>query len=246
MPFRHELADFWRFLRQPDLRRLPNRRAGSSLGSDWLPGAPVTRLLAWAALLWGLNLFALGPIAVTVAGAAGAAHRLDPAAIPWLTAVLWAPLIEETLFRYGLRRPVQALWVCPAILPPLLWGVQGWTLAWAAAVLLLASWPLARGRISRTRWRMDWRRHYRLHFGWVFHLSSLGFAIVHLNNFVLADTAYWMLPLLVLPQWATGLLLGWMRVRRGIGASVALHGIFNAGPMLLIILVLAGGGPADV
>jgi len=236
--FRDELADFWRFLFAPDLRRLPGRRSPSQLRNDWLPDVSPRRLLGWAAVLWGLNFFALGPIAVTAAGAGGAVHRLDPSAIPWLTAVLWAPLIEEMLFRYGLRRPVQALWVCPAILPPLLWGVHGWTLAWAAAVALLACLPLRRGRAARTRPRMAWRRHYRMHFGRVFHLSGLAFALVHLNNFVLADVAYWMLPLLVLPQWATGLVLGWIRVRRGIGSSVALHGLFNAGPMLLIWLVL--------
>ena len=88
---------------------------------------------------------------------------------------------------------------------------------------------------------MAWRRQYLMHFGRVYHLSAIAFAVVHLNNFVLADTAYWMLPLLVLPQWATGLVLGWIRVRRGIGASVALHAIFNAGPMLLIMLVLGLG-----
>ncbi|MCD0505268.1 type II CAAX prenyl endopeptidase Rce1 family protein, partial [Bordetella petrii] len=111
-------------------------------------------------------------------------------------------------------------------------------LAWAAAVIQLACLPLRPGRAPRKPWRMDWRRHYRLRFGLVYHLASLAFAAVHLNNFALADTAYWMLPLLVLPQWATGLVLGWIRVRRGIGAAVALHGIFNAGPMLLIVTVL--------
>jgi len=237
--FRDELADFLRFLFDPDLRRLPGRRSPSGLRNDWLPDVPLRRLLAWAAVLWGLNFFALGPIAVTAAGAGGAVHRMDPSAIPWLTAVLWAPLIEEMLFRYGLRRPRQALWVCPAILPPLLWGVHGWTLAWAAAVVLLACLPLRRARVARVRWQMGWRRHYLMHFGRVYHLSSLAFAVVHLNNFELAGAAYWMLPLLILPQWATGLVLGWIRVRRGIGASMALHSLFNAGPMLLIMAVLA-------
>lgn len=239
--FRDELADFLRFLFAPDVRRLPGRRTPSGLRNDWLPDVPLRRLLAWAAVLWGLNFFALGPIAVTAAGAGGAVHRIDPSAIPWLNAVLWAPLIEEMLFRYGLRRPRQALWVCPAILPPLLWGVHGWTLAWAAAVVLLACLPLRRAKVARARWQMGWRRRYLMRFGLVYHLSSVAFAVVHLNNFVLVDTAYWMLPLLVLPQWATGLVLGWIRVRRGIGASVALHSIFNAGPMLLIVVVLGIG-----
>jgi membrane protease YdiL (CAAX protease family) len=47
-----------------------------------------------------------------------------------------------------------------------------------------------------------------------------------------------LLPLLVLPQWVTGLVLGWMRVRRGIGASIMLHAMFNGGPLLLIGLIL--------
>ncbi|MCH4586399.1 CPBP family glutamic-type intramembrane protease, partial [Achromobacter xylosoxidans] len=44
--------------------------------------------------------------------------------------------------------------------------------------------------------------------------------------------------LLVLPQWVTGLVLGWIRIRRGIGAAIALHAMFNAGPILLIWAVM--------
>ena len=72
----------------------------------------------------------------------------------------------------------------------------------------------------------------------VFHLVALTFAAVHLTNFVFKDTPYWLLPLLVLPQWVTGLVLGWIRVRRGIGAAIALHATFNAGPILLIWAVM--------
>lgn len=237
--FRDELVDFWRFIQHPDLRRLPGRRAASGLASDWWPGVPIGRLFAWAAMLWLVNFIALGPIAVLVANSLGAAHRLDPEAIPWMTAILWAPLVEELLFRYGLRRPRQALWVVPAMVPPLVWGAQGWTIAWVGVVIALACLPLRHGRIKRVGWQMDWRRYYHWRFPWVFHLSALIFAGVHLNNFRLADAAYWLLPLLVLPQWSAGLVVGWMRVRRGIGAAILLHGIFNAGPILIIMLVLS-------
>lgn len=234
--FRQEFFDFLHFLRHPDLRRLPGRRAGSGLGSDWWPGISLTRLLAWAGVLWLLNFVLLGPIAVVAASSAGATHRMNPAAIPWLTAIVWAPFVEEMVFRYGLRRPFQAMWVCPAMMPALLWGLQGWTIAWAAAVIVLACLPLRRGHVARSGWHMDWWRYYRWRFSWVYHLSALVFAGVHLNNFRLAETPYWMLPLLVLPQWSAGLVVGWMRVRRGIGAAMLLHGAFNAGPVLLIFL----------
>lgn len=44
--------------------------------------------------------------------------------------------------------------------------------------------------------------------------------------------------MLVLPQCMTGLVLAWLRVRRGMGASIVLHAIFNGGPVLLIIGLL--------
>jgi len=238
LPFKTELADFWTFIQRPDLRRLPGRRAASSLQRDWRPGITVGRLFAWAGALWLLNFLLLGPIVVMVAGSSGASHRLDPSAIPWAMAILWAPVVEELLFRYGLRRPTQALWVCPIMVPPLLWGIQGWTIAWVAIVVAIACWPLRKGRIKRTNWKMDWRRYYHWRFPWVFHLSALIFAGVHLNNFRLLDTPYWLLPLLVLPQWSAGLVVGWMRVRRGIGAAILLHSLFNAGPVVVIMIML--------
>src|SRR3546814_19916673 len=69
-----------------------------------------------------------------------------------------------------------------------------------------------------------YRLAYRRIFPWVFHVASLLFAAVHLYNFTLQGTPWWLFPLLVLPQWLTGMVLGWLRVKRGIGASMLLHG----------------------
>jgi hypothetical protein len=65
------------------------------------------------------------------------------------------------------------------------------------------------------------------------------FAAVHLGNFSYNETPLWLLPFLVLPQWVTGLALAWLRVRRGVGAAMVLHGIFNGGPLLVIWLVIS-------
>lgn len=247
--FGQEFADFWQFLMQPTLRRLPVRRAvHGGLAGDWMPNITFGRLMAWAGILWAINLFAFGPIAVMAAGSGGAQHRLDPQNIPWLTAILWAPIVEEMLFRYGLRRPLQALWLCPLMLVPLLFGPQGWTAAWLACVILAVSLPLRRGRVGMAGKRLGWRREYVRRYGLVFHLVTLTFAAVHLNNFTLQGMPVYLLPLLVLPQWATGLVLGWMRTRRGFGATMLLHGVFNAGPVLVILTLtsLMGVLPVDL
>jgi len=238
--FRDELRDFFSFVRRPRLApRLPGRRAGDGWWEDWFPTVSVGRLLKWALFLWAINLVFLGPIAVAAAGAGGATHRLNIHNIPWLHALLWAPVVEELVFRYALRRPAPAWWLVPAAVAAMLMGAKWPGILLVTGILLLCwlpyllNMPFARRDLP---WRV--RKAYRRGFPWVFHLTSVAFAAVHLYNFNLHQTPLWLLPLLVLPQWLTGLVLGWHRVRLGIGASILLHGIFNGGPLLVVWLVL--------
>jgi len=117
-------------------------------------------------------------------------------------------------------------------------GPQFWTGALVAAVVLLSLHLHRTGaRLNATGWR--WRRYYVRHFGLAFYLASLAFASVHLFNYRgIAQMPVWLMPLLILPQWTTGLVLGWLRVRLGIGAAIALHALFNGGPVLAIWLLL--------
>lgn len=238
--FRTELRDFIQFLRHPSLSpRTAGRRLGNGVTADWLSGLDLKRLLQWALLLWCVNLVFLGPIAVVAAGAGGAQHRLDISAIPWLQALLWAPLVEELVFRYSLRRIAQAYWLLPSAAVVMFNG-PGWSTGLFLLAILLLCWRTAGGRPaahpgSSRRMALLYRRV----FPWAFYAMSLAFAAVHLMNFKLAQTPLWLMPLLVLPQLLTGLVLGWMRVRRGIGASIALHALFNGGPLLVVWLILS-------
>lgn len=238
--FRYELADFLRFIRYPTLGpRLPGQARGQGWWADWCPTLRFGRLLQWAALLWAINLLVLGPLAIMAASAGGATHRLNIHAIPWLQALLWAPVVEELVFRYGLRRPASILWLVPLAVAALFMG-PSWQGVTLAGVLLLLCWVPQ--QLNWYRWTQPtawhWRSYYRYHFSWVFHIASASFAALHLYNFNLHQTPWWLLPVLVLPQWLTGMVLGWLRVRRGMGAAVVLHGIFNAGPLLAVWVVL--------
>lgn len=242
--FRDEVRDFFRFIVCPSLaQRAPGRHLGNHVAADWLSGLGLGRLLKWALFLWAVNLIFLGPIAVAAATAAGAQHRLNIHAIPWLQALIWAPLVEELVFRYSLRRIAHAVWVVPLSVGIMLTGPTTTAVLFLMAVLLVCwSSGLSRSRflLSRASPGRSWavRRHYRRWFPWVFHIANLAFAAVHLHNFNMTQTAVWLLPLLVLPQWLTGMVLGWLRVRRGIGAAMLLHGLFNGGPLLLVWLIL--------
>lgn len=240
MRFRAEVRDFLGFIVRPRFGpRLPGRSAGDGWWEDWFPNVSLGRLLKWACLLWAINLVFLGPIAVVAAGAGGATHRLDIQHIPWLHALIWAPIVEELVFRFSLRRISMAWWLLPTAVAAMLLGPK-WPGMLLVAAAVAACWLPYLWGLPYTRRSLAWRRRmfYRRCFPWVFHAASLVFAAVHLYNFNLHQTPLWLMPLLVLPQWLTGLVLGWLRVKRGLGASVLLHAIFNGGPLLVVWLVL--------
>ena len=240
LTLRAELRDLLAFIRRPRVApRPPGRRAADGFWQDWFPAIRFTRLLQWALLMWAVNLLFLGPLAVVAAGMGGATHRLDLRYIPWLTALVWAPVVEELVFRYGLRRLKNLWWLLPPALVALFSG-PGLVGGWALATFLALSWlPYAAGVITaRGPLPWQWRCTYLETFPWVFHASCVLFSALHLYNFNLAQTPLWLLPLLVLPQWVTGMVLGWLRVRHGIGASILLHAVFNGGPLLLVWLML--------
>ncbi len=228
-----EWRDFLAFCLRPRLGyRCRQVSPQSAWLLDWLPNIGLGRLLAWAGILWAINIFIFGPIVMSVANQAGASHRVDPENLPWLLALVWAPLVEEILFRYGLRRPAMALWLIPLLVLALWQGVgSAQSMMFVVAVLLI--YQLTRQARVPSRYARPWLRLYRHWFGWVFHVSVAAFAVLHIYNFTLTSVAWWMYPLLVLPQWFTGLVLGWIRVNRGIGTAIILHALFNFGPLMV-------------
>lgn len=204
---------------------------------DWRTGIAWRDLLTWAAALWTINLFVFGPLVIGVADRAGATHAVDPENVPWLLALVWAPLVEEMLFRYGLRRPVIALWLIPLMIIAL-WHGPGFVQGIMFAVALLLLYRSTRVTMVPSPRARRWLKAYRANFWWVFHLATLMFAALHIKNFTFDSFVWWMLPVLVLPQWLTGLVLGWLRVMHGIGAAIMLHALFNFGPLMLVWLAM--------
>ena len=79
---------------------------------------------------------------------------------------------------------------------------------------------------------------FRRHFTWFFYGSALLFAAVHLTNFSVAEGSP-ALAALVLPQFVLALILGYLRVHRGLLAGTALHMLHNA---VFAAVMIAGGG----
>ena len=229
-----EPLDFLAFVARPTLRRGHGRRGhAGGVAADWLSGLRPGRLLMWWLILWTINLTVLGPLAVDVANDAGVERARTILPSQWPYVVLWAPLIEEMLFRLWLRRPPG--WPLYLLLAAcgFLAGPSPWLAGTVAAVI---GWKLVRRAPAPAR---PWRslRRYRRRFPLYLHLSVVAFALMHLGNYSSAAAPWWLLPLVVLPQWFTGMVLAWTRVRHGIGAAIVLHAGFNALPLILLRLI---------
>ena len=107
LTFKNDLKAFWTYVLRPGFGpRIANNRRGDGWWSDLKVHTPLRLLLKWALFLWLLNIGLLAPIAIGVAESVGAKHRIN-LDIPYLflLAAVWAPIVEELLFRFGLRRP---------------------------------------------------------------------------------------------------------------------------------------------
>ncbi len=77
-------------------------------------------------------------------------------------------------------------------------------------------------------------------FPFLFYMTALVFALVHIGNFDISQVKWYLTPLLVLPQFILALYLGYVRMRKHIGASIYVHAFNNSIPFALYFIVDMG------
>lgn len=227
---------FARFLRRPTL---PDRADLSLKGAAGALGS----LLALDLLLMAVVLGAIG--IATALGLEMPDHLLDGVKItPALVAfmIVGAPIGEEIIFRGWLSgRPGHILGsVLCAVSVGLLVGGAALAAAGAQPGLLLAIGGLVAlilaGVLVFVLRKRDAIRWFQRHFRWFYYGSALAFAAMHLTNFAGAGMSPAQLPM-VMPQLVLGLILGYLRIERGLAAGIALHMLHNT---LFASLLLLG------
>lgn len=233
-------SEEWRryvaFLRRPVL---PDRSSGWSGGS-----------LRATLRMFELDVLAMGALGI-VALIAVAAGFVPPgnalSELAWnaqtvALIVIAAPLLEELFFRGWLSGRPGAVASVLALFAGLM--VAGSLIgseadpshqAFAgllAIVALIAGLVLAvmLGRRPTMRW---FQRLFPLFF-W---LSTVSFALVHLLNY--AEGALAVLLPLVLPQFISGSIFGYARVRYGLWSSILLHVLHNAALVTIVTTAIA-------
>jgi len=154
-------------------------------------------------------------------------------AITILLVCIFAPIIEEFLFRWHLRKKYLSIYfVCFTLGLISNYFINSSFLTWPVYIFFLFVALIVQGYFKR----IDMRRRLVFHrrsFGYLFYYAAIIFGLTHLGNIkdlTLSDPAF---PLFVSSQIFTGLSLGFIRIKYGLGYSMLLHGCFN---FILVLL----------
>ncbi len=172
-------------------------------------------------------------------------NTLEPGIMAIALVVIAAPLGEEILFRSWLRGQPAVIAVVlilalgfgagPAIGYAMAEGVAKTAVTIAGPLIAIVAAPLAVYVLLRRPAPALFHRFFPA----LFWISTLAFALIHLGNYTdLSWATLAILLPLVLPQFALGTMLGYLRVHYGLVHAIALHAAHNA---ILFGLAMAGG-----
>lgn len=168
--------------------------------------------------------------------------RTMPVWVFLFVGVVLVPLLEEAVFRYGLRfRRGYLVFLFTMILLAIAgYAYAALPLAWALVALALlaalqALFLLKSSVIIEGFLRQKWTRIYKV----VFYSVALIFGFIHVSNFEYSTALFILAPILVAPQILGGLLFGYMRVKHGFFWGYFLHAGHNAFFLSLALLCMS-------
>jgi hypothetical protein len=147
-----------------------------------------------------------------------------------------APLIEEGIFRYQLRKRTLSIYFLAIALGAIL--SSNTANEYIKFVILLAFLILAIsaqvyfGSLSKVKSHLLWQKLY----GWFFYLTAGVFAYVHLSNvkgLTVADPSF---VLYILAQFFVGLSLGYLRIKYGLVYAILFHAAYNGSLFLMMAI----------
>lgn len=159
-------------------------------------------------------------------------------------AAIMAPIVEEFLYRAWLGRGWGVFLVAPLLLVGLALGVlvgtEGLSSAMRSglAIMIIGSFALYLSRYLKVRRDVVSLDKALIKVcPFAFWGSSLGFGLMHLANYEGGEMGL-LLPLIILPQFVVGVILGYVRMRFGLLSAIVFHGAYNTA--LLTVFTMLG------
>ncbi len=236
MRFENVIKHFYNFLRDP---QLTVRRNGIKVKT-------VLHVTMLFFIVFTMQILLLAPISAAL-GIENVPHAFEDLLEQFdswkiiLLVVFGAPLIEEFVFRYPLTKPGLILLGAGVLAGGLAFliceNIQGLSQLAQIGIGGLTGFGCILFLILRYLRSGRWPGLIHNHYGSIFYVVAVVFAFVHIFNFTLAETQWWYTPLLVLPQFILGLLLGYVRIQYSIWMSVFVHALNNLLPTVFLFLI---------
>lgn len=225
-----ELTRLLQFARRPT-RSHPHTLPRSDLG---------VRLLILLVALFLFHFLTALPVNLVLQKLVGLRYLPDISTLRFfINAVCFAPLIEELMFRAGLRSATFTLGVQPVLLSLVFY--QGAVLLALACVVCAWFW-LSRTRLARAsaaeRFSIERARSraYLANYRFIVWGYALVFGLVHAGNFGVNAGSGWLGGFVILAcvsQTFSGVVLSFLRLRYGLAAAMLFHAMFNSTAVLL-------------
>lgn len=219
-----DLAEFFVFVRLPKRGRPRREKPGRVFRT-------IATLIAFTALF---ALLVSIPTLLLLRSLIGLRSCIDVEGGTFLVlSVTVGPLVEELLFRAGLRSARWTMCGMPALIALF---VQGWqsplAIAAVTSVALLIDVAIRRRMGAEAEAILRWRRGraFVARYPLIVRGYALAFALVHIINYVSDPAIGWRAGLVVFAvssQLVLGLVLSFLRLRFGLGTSILAHCVWN-------------------
>ncbi|MFZ6861950.1 type II CAAX prenyl endopeptidase Rce1 family protein [Undibacterium sp. Ji67W] len=216
--WRQEWRELKEFLKKPRRGRI----ASAPFSQTW------RRFLLVFGIDIAIVLFVTLPLDSILDEWAGLESKLEINGKIALYGIVFAPIIEELVFRAGLRKAGYSLFIGPIFVA----CFAGSMLVVGALATILMS--IAVIDKIRMRWvpegngrRFARGRAFIRHYPYVFWLYAIGFGLVHLGNFYSSNGRDYLLVFAISAQLSAGFLFAYLRLRQGLLSSILLHSLEN-------------------
>jgi len=153
----------------------------------------------------------------------------------FLLGVIAAPLLEELVFRFPLKYRKGILLILLAFLSILLFFLANKFLNQQYAVILALLLFVPYALLLITQASPISEQGLKKLFPFVFYLTAAMFGFAHVSNYALDPSLWYMTPVLVMPQLLLGMILGFVRLRYGLWASILMHAMNNFFPFMVLL-----------
>ena len=228
---RREMSDIRQFIAKP-VRRFSTR---STPREKW------TRLAFLFSLGLLIDAVYLLSIGLALDSWTSLENTLDMTGIFGIFLVIaGGPLIEELIFRAGLRSIIYSIFIGPVLICLMLgaWQISiGFCIFGICIAMLMEYSVSAKNKLLDGAKKSNYGRLFIQHYPKVFWLYAASFAIVHIQNFSFSDATGLLVIFAVIPQFVAGILWGYVRLRDGLMSSVVLHSLNNLFAVLMVALL---------